>query len=745
MSHLLRFCLLLIIGLALLTWTASLLVGHTMRTWFHRDLGMRARLAVNSAKPALLFYWQNGDREAIRHLLSGITRDERIVAAAACGPDESVVATPEYPAAFSCASIRKHVMSDGAVSTESAWQEWTSVEQAPHGKFFLSAVPIHRDTTPVGFVVLVHDLTYVDSREARTQKFLIIAFGILALGGALVSVLAARFSWRGWTEEVRRVLKGGRYRPDFQPILRDVLDLVDRLVMERDSESQSGAWSPQRLKHVLERHYHGESLVVVGNREPYIHDRSKDGSINVLHPASGLVTALEPVIRACSGVWVAHGGGSADRETVDAHGRIRVPPGQESYVLRRVWLEREQEQGYYYGFSNEGLWPLCHLAHTRPIFRTDDFRHYQSVNAKFVEAILEEVQCDNPVILVQDYHFALVPRLLRARLPRSTIITFWHIPWPNAERFGICPWHDELLDGMLGSSILGFHTQAHCNDFIETVDRYLEARIDRERFAVVQQKTATLIRPYPISIEWPSQWASTAASCEDCRSSVFSELGLDPGMKLGVGVDRLDYIKGIEERLLAVERLLERSPAWRGRFTFVQLAAPSRTLIDSYRELNDSVEAVAARINERFSQGTYRPIILLRSHHEPPRVFRFYRAADLCYVSSLHDGMNLVAKEFVAAREDEAGVLVLSQFTGAARELTEALIVNPYDIEQASAALEKALEMPADEQRARMRAMRGYLAEFNVYRWAGRMLIDASRLRRKESLGRRLGDMLTGD
>jgi trehalose 6-phosphate synthase len=443
-------------------------------------------------------------------------------------------------------------------------------------------------------------------------------------------------------------------------------------------------------------------------------------------------------LRACSGVWIAHGSGSADRDVVDGHNHVRVPPGEESYAIRRVWLSPEEERGYYYGFANEGLWPLCHIAHARPIFRSDDWRFYQEVNRRFAETVCREVDAHNPVVLVQDYHCALVPRFIRERLPNATVITFWHIPWPNSERFGICPWREEILEGLLGSSILGFHTQFHCNNFTDAVDRFLETRIDRERSAVVRHGRATLVRPYPISVEWPVRWLTGLPAARDCRGSVSTELGLPANALLGIGVDRLDYTKGVEERLLAVERLLERHPEFRGRFVFVQLAAPSRTLIERYQRLNAEVENLARRINERFASGDYRPVILRRAHHEPPTVFRYYRAADFCYVSSLHDGMNLVAKEFVAARDDERGVLLLSQFTGAARELTTALIVNPYDLEEASDAMAAALNMSQEEQRVRMRAMRAFVAEFNIYRWAGRMLVDAARVRRQDTLVSRL-------
>ena len=434
-------------------------------------------------------------------------------------------------------------------------------------------------------------------------------------------------------------------------------------------------------------------------------------------------------MRACSGVWVAHGSGTADRETVDRNDHVAVPPGEESYHIRRVWLSEEELQGYYYGFSNEGLWPLCHVAHTRPIFRAEDWRQYQAVNQKFADAVCSEADSDDPIILVQDYHFALAPAMIRKRLPAATVIVFWHIPWPNAERMGICPWRNELLEGCLAAA-----------SWVST--RSSTATISSIPWiGIWKHELIASITPWScrgvgrwsgrIRLPWsgPSDGSRLLQAPRSAAQQVWRELGLKPNALLGVGVDRLDYTKGVEDRLLAVELLLERYPEFRGRFSFAQLAAPSRTKIDRYRELNETVERLAERINQRFGNNGYRPIILLRSHHEPPEVFRFLRAADLCYVSSLHDGMNLVAKEFVAARTDLKGVLVLSEFTGAARELTEALIVNPYDLDASSDALAAALKMPAEEQQDRMRSMRSLLVQFNVYRWAGKMLVDAARLR----------------
>jgi trehalose 6-phosphate synthase len=584
----------------------------------------------------------------------------------------------------------------------------------------------------LGFVAAVGS-AFVDASAPVPWLFTVLF--LVAFGASVVTLVVARLAWRGWTSDLERALSGDG-TGEFQPLLHDLRSLLDSVgVRERDA-NPSRRWDPQRLRAALKKHLRGERVVILANREPYVHDKSDNG-IRVLHPASGLVTALEPVMRACSGVWVAHGSGSGDRDTVDAQGRVRVPPGEESYWLRRVWLTEDEENGYYYGFSNEGLWPLCHVAHTRPIFRASDWQHYVRVNQKFADAVCEEVDSSDPIVLVQDYHFALAPRMIRKRLPRATILTFWHIPWPNPERIGICPWREELIAGMLGSSIVGFHTQQHCNHFIESVDAYMESRIDREANAVIQAPDRTLVRPYPISIEWPVHWLANLPNREECRRSVREELGLPAEAWVGVGIDRLDYTKGIEERLSAVDELLMRHPEFRGRFTFVQLAAPSRTKIPHYQELAERVDALAAQINAKWSSGEYRPVVLLRSHYEPPQVFRYYRAADLCYVSSLHDGMNLVAKEFVAAREDELGVLVLSQFTGAARDLTEALIVNPYDLREASDCLAAALRMPVSEQRERMQSMRRTVSEFNVYRWAGRMLVDAAELRRRERMSGR--------
>jgi trehalose 6-phosphate synthase len=735
-----RFILALIVGLALLTWATSGVVDTTVREWFERDASSRARLVLTGSRQSLADAWY--DPLNLQKQLAALSQDERVIGAAACDPDFSTRSvTPGFPPEFNCLAVgpRVRVTEATADGANQGFHQWNTIATLPTGRVQVIAMPITSQGQEMGFAILVHDLSYIERRVAAAQTFLIVVFGILAIMAFGIPLLAARRARADWSQELRGLLRGkGKQSWEFQPILSDMREIVGRMANEK--EDAPGLWTAARLKQTLNRYLHGEKVVILANREPYIHQHTADGGIEVQHPASGLVTALEPIMRACSGVWVAHGSGDADRETVDRNDHVRVPPEEESYHIRRVWLSEEEQQGYYYGFSNEGLWPLCHIAHARPVFRAEDWRQYSIVNQKFADAVCSEVDSKDPIILVQDYHFALAPAMIRKRLPAATVIVFWHIPWPNAERMGICPWRNEILEGLLGSSILGFHTQLNCNNFLDSVDRYLETRRDQEQNAVVMQGHRTLVRPYPISIEWPVRWVESAGSVEECRAQVWKDLGLKPNALLGVGVDRLDYTKGIEERFLAVELLLERHPEFRGCFSFAQLAAPSRTKIERYSELNETVERLAERINLRFGTEDYKPVILLRSHHEPPEVFRFYRAADLCYVSSLHDGMNLVAKEFVAARSDLKGVLVLSEFTGAARELTEALIVNPYDLEASSEAMAAALTMPEDEQRDRMRSMRSILVQFNVYRWAGKMLVDAARLRNQDRVAGRLAE-----
>lgn len=485
-------------------------------------------------------------------------------------------------------------------------------------------------------------------------------------------------------------------------------------------------WSKTRLEEVVQSRLGGARLVVVANREPYIH--VYDGErVRCMKPASGLTTALDPVMRACGGTWVAHGSGDADRQAADERGRVPVPPEHPSYTLRRVWLSKEEEQGYYYGFANETLWPLCHAAYMRPSFNPGDWEQYRHVNQKFADAVLDEVAGEPAVVFVQDYHFALLPRLLKNVRPDLVVIQFWHIPWPNREVFRICPWQEEILDGLLGNDLLSFHIQYHCNNFLDTVDRAIEARVDTERFSVTRGGKTTVVRPHPISIDPESVAAFTPQDVTEEEARIRKRLRIKDQLLL-VGVDRVDYIKGIPERFRAVDRLVTLHPEFKGRFCFAQVGAPSRTHIPAYRHLNEELAALAEEINWRHGDDAWKPIVHINEHYEPERVYALYRIATGCVISSLHDGMNLVAKEFVAARTDLRGVLVLSKFTGAARELTDALLINPYAVDEFAAALRSALTMSAEEQERRMRRMRAQVADNNIYRWAGMLLSEAGKL-----------------
>ncbi len=721
-----RFVLPLLLVLSLLAMAAVPLADRLTLRWFVKDLDLRATLIASTIERPLAALSTAGDSAGMQALFARITEDERLYAIAYCAsPTSTPVGSATLPPHVGCADSLS-----GAVGSR-------HLVDAAAGPLLASVRPVVTESAPEGRLLLVHDLSFVGRRSAETRRYLLWFFAGLGLTVSAVTVLVAELSWRGWIQGIRAVMRGdGRPQDatdggpsELRPIAEDLRALIRDLEAEhrlRDDEQLT--WTPETLRGILNRELRGDDVIVVSNREPFIHVAAGD-RVTIQRPASGLVTAVEPIMRACSGTWIAHGSGSGDRLVVDAADHVAAPVPDPGYQLRRIWMSAEEERGYYYGFANEGLWPLCHIAHVRPTFRSADWRQYERVNRRFAAAVVEESRARDPIVLVQDYHLALVPRMVRERLPDATIITFWHIPWPNPEAFSICPWREQLLDGLLGSSILGFHTQSHCNNFVDTVDRQLEARVDRETFGVSYRGQRTLVKRYPISVDVQSAGARDAPVAADARIRVRARLGLPPSQAIGVGVDRLDYTKGIEERFRAVERLFELHPEWIGRFTFVQIAAPTRASIEQYQAYDQRVRALADRINERFARDGRPAIILLVEHHEPSAVNEYYRAAELCFVSSLHDGMNLVAKEFVASRDDEDGVLLLSQFTGAARELPEALIVNPYDADQCGAALHVALEMPQGSRRARMRLMRGLVKEFNVYRWAGRMLLDAATIR----------------
>jgi trehalose 6-phosphate synthase len=618
-------------------------------------------------------------------------------------------------------------------------------------KIYLYAVPLASGEETIGVLTLFHNTSYIDVRLEEIWRHNLIRFLILFVLVVAITLLVVRWSITGPIAQVAvwmRDLRTGKTRtakpadlpkmdPALDPLISEASRMAKSLAIARARAEKASSllarteppWTADRLREHMRAELGGKKLYLVSNREPYMHE--KDGQdIRCIVPAGGLVTALDPVMRVCDGLWIAHGSGDADRETVDGNNTLRVPPGQPAYTLKRVWLTKEEEDGYYYGFANEGLWPLCHITHIRPEFRLEDWTHYRKVNEKFADALLTEIAGEeSPLVLVQDYHLALLPALIKEKRPDAKVAIFWHIPWPNPEAYGICPWRQEILQGMLGSDIIGFHIQFHCNNFLETVDRFLESKIDWEQFSVTRGGHSTLIKPFPISVsfELPSGGAP-ASETWPVKEDLLRMLGVEVEY-LGVGVDRIDYTKGIPERFRAIERFFEKYPEYLGRFTFVELGAPSRTHIKKYRDLMTEIEEAVEKINWRFRTKTWKPIVFLKAHHTHEAIGPYYKASDLCMVTSLHDGMNLVAKEFVAARDDDDGVLILSQFTGASRELKDAVIVNPYDIEQMADAIRLSLGMPPAERSARMGRMRETLQEYNIYRWAGKLIAGLARLR----------------
>ena len=728
----LRFLIPLLLVLAAVAYLVIPVVEKLTVKWFVMDLDTRSRLIANTVSDSLTPLLKTGDKKKISSLFNKITRDDKLYAIGVCSPDGVITyKTTTLPKTIFCQD-----------------EESTKVVKSNEGSSIHVAFYNIRDENFSGKLIIVHNMSFIDVRSNTAREYMFYFLIVLGVIIAFLTIVVAQLSWRGWIKGLRHLLKGEGLikpigvqfiKPELRPIMKDIKTLVKELESERKiREENQITWSPDQLKEILSKELSGDEVLIVSNREPYIHNRNDKNEIEVQVPASGVVTALEPIMRACSGTWIAHGGGNADKEFVDSKDHVKVPPDNPLYQIRRVWLSKEEEQGYYYGFSNEGLWPLCHIAHVRPTFRTEDWEQYVKVNQKFANAVVEEAKTNSPVVLIQDYHYALLPAMIRKRIPNAVIITFWHIPWPNPESFGICPWREEILEGLLGSSILGFHTRVHCNNFIDTVDRHLECRIDWSSLTISYGGELTAINDYPISIEYPPRWLDKLKTITECRVDVRQANDIPLDSFVGIGVDRLDYTKGIIERFNAIERLLKLDPKWIGKFSFIQIAAPTRTLIKQYIMFEEEVRALAEKINKKFSPA--KPIILKIEHHGPEKVFEHFRASDFCFVSSLHDGMNLVAKEFVASRDDEKGVLILSQFTGASRELPEALIVNPYNMDQCAAAMKVALEMSPDEQKARMKNMRSLIQAHNVYRWAGRMILDAAQIRQRNKFIEKIKD-----
>ena len=741
----LRLIVSLVLVMATVTAVFSLYRVDLEKTRMTGDLKLRTAVLADSLQESVTYLVNRGLSERLHRLVVRFGNRKRLKGIAVFDASGNIItATPGLKSGI-------HQPFERAVKTMLDNSPSSGLTHVNGKETYIYVLPLQAKGKTDGAMALFNDASYINLWLIEIWKANLLRFIIYTALIVLITLFVVRWSITGpiarmaqWMREVRTGKERAGSPVNFprgdvlSPLVHEAAHLAKSLAAARaraDEEAKlrfeaASLWTAHRLKEHMLAELGGKKLYLVSNREPYMHVRDGHG-VKCIVPAGGLVTALDPVMRICDGLWLAHGGGDADRETVDADDKVRVPPEEPAYTLKRVWLSKEEEKGYYYGFSNEGVWPLCHITHTRPVFRLEDWVHYQKVNEKFANALLEEIaEEENPLVLIQDYHLVLLPLLVKEKRPDARVALFWHIPWPNPEAFGICPWRHEILMGMLGADLVGFHTQFHCNNFLNSVDCFLESKTDWVQFSVGRGGHTTLVRSFPISVSFENFPDTEAARKErgPLREQVLKETGLQAEY-LGVGVDRIDYTKGIPERFRAIERFLDKYPEFIGKFTFVELGAPSRTHIRRYHEITAEVEETAESINWRFQAKEWKPILFLKAHHPHEEIGRFYKAADVCMVTSLHDGMNLVAKEFVAARDDEDGVLILSQFAGASRELSDALIVNPYDIEEMADAIYRSLTMGQPEKNERMALMRRMVRENNIYRWAADLITALARLR----------------
>src|SRR3989338_9614031 len=551
-------------------------------------------------------------------------------------------------------------------------------------------IPVLDDQGKIlGMVEMIYDTSYVFARSMDFWRNMIITLVLLVISLLLIAALVLRQMFlvpmrqltvwfkhfqKGETSKMHEISQ----KSELGELASEVEQVALSLRVAKKSMAEAATirlkkdeiWTESKLKDLVNAKLGDSSMVIVSNREPFMHVLDeRTGAAKYVRPASGVVTALNPIMRACGGTWIAQGSGNADRQFVNSKDKLGVPPEDNRYILKRIWLTPEEEGGFYYGFANEGLWPLSHITFTRPIFREADWQMYKQVNQKFADSVIEELPAKNAFVFIQDYHFTLLGKMIKDKRPDVTIALFWHIPWPNPEVFSVCPYQKEILDGMLGCDLVGFHVQYHSNNFLLSSNRLLECRVDNEKNSIVRSGKETLVRPFPISIAGIGNGPLSNREVVEV-GKIKQEYGLENKI-VAVGVGRIDYTKGIVERVLAVDRFLEKYPEYMNKFVFLQLAAPSRTKIKRYHDLSDEIERLIEKKNSKYTNGAWRPIIYLKEYFTPEEIKPYYRLGDICVVSSLHDGMNLVAKKYMAAKNDLAGVLLLSKFTGAARELTE--------------------------------------------------------------------------
>ncbi|MDD5259184.1 MAG: trehalose-6-phosphate synthase [bacterium] len=711
------------------------------------ELYRKAKSVAETTEVSAQHIIRDNDKKAARRLVDSFQKRERLQGCVLYDRNGKVLAITERIAEWQekDKAYLQQVVENRQV--EAGMQKFKDLS------VYSYAIPVLDDNSKViGVVELIYDTSYVYTRLAELWRNISITLSIIVLLIIIIVLLIQRqifvvpvkklTEWfhlyqKGEIDDKHPIKDSGELGKLASEVEQVALSLrVARKTIAGEAQARlkvDEQWTETKLRDLVLAKLGENALFVVSNREPYMHVLDEiTGQAKWTRPASGVVTALDPVLRACGGTWVAHGSGNADKKFVNSKNKLGVPPDDNRYILKRVWLTKLEEEGYYYGFSNEGLWPLCHVTHTRPVFRAKDWEMYQKVNQKFADSILEELPAKNPFVFIQDYHFTLLPRMIKESRPDATIALFWHIPWPNPEVFSICPYYQKILDGMLGCDLIGFHVQFHCNNFLETANRLIESRVDTEKFSIVRAGRETVIKPFPISVDPQAGKFADTESLRQKIDKISADLEL-AGKIVGLGVERIDYTKGLLERIQSIDRFFEKYPQYKGKVVFVQLAAPSRTHIKRYHDLMGEIDELIEKTNWKHSDASWQPIIYLKRHFSPEEILPYYKLADFCIVSSLHDGMNLVAKEYVAAKEDLQGSLILSRFTGAAKELDQAIQINPYSIEEFAAAILQATEMPREEQTRRMESMRKVVQENNVYKWAGSIISELTALKKEKT------------
>jgi trehalose 6-phosphate synthase len=701
------------------------------------DLEYRTKLLADSLKEAVEPYYAGNSTSALQKIVDKYANKEHVVGLSVYDSKGAVVAAS--------ADLPKMLLSTTTTVTNAMDTDKPASEFVKdNGKsLYVFVEPLHQSDRVVGAFLVVQNSSYIESSiQDILESNLIRIFVQICVFLVLMYLLTYWLIWRP-VSRLALSIKSARIRGKgetdlgnikenffFSPLVGEISKITKSLSEARFVASEEARmrlekidspWTAERLKEFIKAYLKDRKIFVVSNREPFSHKQTKKGIICEV-PASGMVTALEPIMEAAGGLWIARAFGDADKETSDEKGKLAVPPDDPRYTLKRVWLTEDEVKGHYVGFSNEALWPLSLMAHTRPIFNKEHWHQYEKVNQKFADALLEEIKdIHQPLVLVQDYHFALLSQMIKRKRPDAQICLFWHIPWPNAEQFSICPWRKEILEGMLGADIIGFHTQQYCNNFMDTVSKELESLTDLERFSIRRDDHVSYIKPFPISIDFTGGQAPESESAKKSDREAVLQSGVKT-RHFALGVDRLDYVKGIVERFKGIEFFLEKYPDYKRNFTFLQIAPLSREGVEKYREYAEVVTKEAERINQKLGTDDWKPIVLLKKHHSHRELTPLYRQAEVCLVTSLHDGMNLVAKEYVAARDDEKGVLILSHFTGAARDLKGALLVNPYNAEETAAAIYYALNMSESLQKHRMKVMRNSVKNYNIFRWSAELI-----------------------